>query len=93
MGSLPINSQVNKVVVDPRDPQVVFAAGPAGLFRSKDAGLTWEASGQGLGTTGIVALTLNPAQPDRLYAASADGSLFRSDDNARSWQAIAAEGP
>jgi photosystem II stability/assembly factor-like uncharacterized protein len=91
MGSLPINSQVNKVVVDPRDPQVVFAAGPAGVFRSKDSGLSWEASGQGLGTVGIVALTINPAQPDRLYAASADGSLFRSEDNARSWQAIAAE--
>ena len=88
MGSLPINSQVNKVVVDPRDPQVVFAAGPAGLFRSKDGGLNWEASGQGLGTAGIVALAINPAQPARLYAASADGSLFRSDDNARSWQAV-----
>jgi photosystem II stability/assembly factor-like uncharacterized protein len=93
MGSLPINSQVNKVVVDPRDPQVVFAAGRAGLFRSKDSGLTWEASGQGLGATAIVALALNPAQPDRLYAASADGVLFRSDDNGRSWQAMAAEGP
>lgn len=93
MGSLPINPQVNKVVVDPRDPQVVFAAGPAGVFRSKDSGLTWEATGQGLGTAGIVALTINPAQPDRLYAASADGSLFRSDDNARSWQAVAAEAP
>ena len=89
MGSLPINPQVNKVVVGPRDPQVVFAAGPAGLFRSKDGGLTWEASGQGLGTVAVVALALNPAQPHRLYAASADSSLFRSDDNARSWQAIA----
>ena len=95
MGSLPINSQVNKVVVDPRDPQVVFAAGPAGVFRSNDAGQTWEASGQGLVTTTIVALALNPAQPDRLYAASADGSLFRSEDSARSWQAITSvsEGP
>ena len=92
MGSLPINSQVNKVVVDPRDPQVVFAAGPAGVFRSNDAGQTWTASGQGLGTTAIVALALNPAQPDRLYAARADGSLFHSEDNARSWQAIAAAG-
>lgn len=89
MGSLPINSQVNAVVVDPRDPQVVFAAGPAGLFRSKDGGLTWVASGQGLSTEGIVALALNPAQPDRLYAASVDGAFFRSEDNARTWQAIA----
>lgn len=93
MGSLPINLRVNAVVVDPPDPQVVIAAGPAGLFRSKDGGLTWEDSSQGLGTGGIAALALNPAQPERLYAASVDGSLFRSDDNARSWQAIAAEVP
>ena len=92
MGSLPINSQVNKVVVDPRDPQVVFAAGPAGVFRSKDSGLTWEAGSQGLGTAAIVTLALNPAQPDRLYVASVDGSFFRSEDNARTWQAIATEG-
>lgn len=44
MSSLPVNPQVNKVVVDPRDPQVVFAAGPAGLLRSKDGGLIWEVS-------------------------------------------------
>jgi photosystem II stability/assembly factor-like uncharacterized protein len=92
MGSLPINSQVNKVVVDPRDPQVVFAAGPTGLFRSQDGGLTWETSSQGLDTAGIVALALNPAQPDRLYVASADGSFFRSEDNGRTWQAIAPKG-
>ena len=88
MGSLPINSQVTAVVVDPRDPQVLFAVGPAGLFRSKDGGLTWAASSQGLGTAGIVALALNPAQPERLYAAGVDGSFFRSEDNARTWQAI-----
>lgn len=91
MGSLPINSQVNAVVVDPRDPQVIFAAGPAGLFRSKDGGLTWEASGQGFSTGGIVALALNPAQPERLYVAGVDGVFFRSEDNARTWQAITTE--
>ncbi len=89
MGSLPI-SQVNAVVVDPRNAKVVFAAGAAGVFRSSDGGLTWEASGQGLGSVAVVALALNSAQPDRLYAASADGRLFRSDDHGRNWQSLAA---
>ena len=87
MGSLPI-LQVHAVVVDPRDPRRVFAAGPAGVFRSEDSGLNWQPSSEGLGMVSIVALAQHPAQPDRLYAASADGKLFRSDDAARTWQAV-----
>ncbi len=82
MGSLPI-SPVNIVVVDPRDAKNVFAAGPAGVFRSNDSGLTWQPSGE------IAALALNPSQPDHLYAATGAGALFRSEDNAQRWQAVA----
>ena len=97
MGSLPVNSsvqpaqdrrQVNAIVVDPRDPKSVFAAGPAGVFHSNDSGLTWQPSSEGLGTAAIVALALNPSQPDTLFAATAEGALFRSDDGAQAWQSI-----
>lgn len=88
MGSLPVNSQVNAIVVDPRDPKSVFAAGPAGVFHSNDSGLIWQASNVGLGTAVIVALALNPSQPDTLFAATAEGALFRSDDGAKTWQSI-----
>ena len=95
MGSLPVNSsvrsaqdlrQVNAVVVDPRNPKIVFVAGPGGVFRSSDAGLNWEASNQPL--NGIVALALNPNQPDTLFAVTAEGKLWRSDNAAQSWQEI-----
>ena len=97
MGSLPVNSsvqsaqelrQVNAIVVDPRDPKSVFAAGPAGVFHSNDSGLTWQPGSEGLGTAAIVALALNPSQPDTLFAATADGTLFRSDDGAKTWFSI-----
>ncbi|MCI0549941.1 MAG: hypothetical protein L0287_03215 [Anaerolineae bacterium] len=97
MGSLPVKSsvrsaqdlrQINAVVVDPRDPKIVFAAGPAGVFRSNDSGLTWQSSGEGLETAAIVALALNPSQPDILFAATAEGALFRSVDGAQTWDSI-----
>jgi len=88
MGSLPVNTQVNAVAVDPRDPKIVFAAGPAGVFRSNDSGLNWQASSEGLGTAAIIVLALNPGQPDTLFAATAEGALFRSDDGAQTWQSI-----
>ena len=88
MGSLPVHPQVNVIVIDPRDPKSVFAAGPDGVFHSNDAGLTWQSSSKGLGTAEIIALALNPSQPDTLFAATAEGMLFRSDDGAMTWQAI-----
>ena len=90
MGSLPVNIEVNALVVDPRDPKNVFAAGPAGVFRSNDSGLNWQSSSEGLGTAAIVALALSPGQPDTLFAATAEGALFRSDDGAQTWQSITA---
>ena len=88
MGSLPVNPQVNAVVVDPRDPKSVFAAGVAGVFHSNDSGLNWQPSSKGLGTTAIVALAQNPSEPDTLFAATAEGTLFRSDDGAVTWKVI-----
>lgn len=88
MGSLPVSPQVNAIVVDSRDPKNVFAAGPAGVFRSNDSGLTWQRSSEGLGTAAITALAINSGQPDTLFAATAEGALFRSDDGAQTWQSI-----
>jgi photosystem II stability/assembly factor-like uncharacterized protein len=77
------------VVIDPKQPQRVYAAGDTGLYRSGDAGETWVAANQGLPTDGIVALALDPRQPQRLYAATATGALYTSDDGANSWRALA----
>lgn len=88
MGSLPTETTVRAMLIDPRNPTRVYAAGPAGVFRSDDAGQTWQRADQGLNGVTIVALALNPKQPDVLFAATAQGSLFRSDDGAASWRPL-----
>ncbi|MBI3741819.1 MAG: hypothetical protein HY257_08705 [Chloroflexi bacterium] len=85
---MPVKLQVNAVVVDPRNPKNVFAAGIAGVFRSNDAGLNWESSNKGLANARVIALALNPNSPDTLFAATAEGAIFRSDDGAQTWQSI-----
>lgn len=88
MGSLPVNPGVSAVVVDPRDPKIVFIAGTAGVFRSSDGGLNWEPRRQGLGSVDVAALALNPNHPDTLFVATAGGSFFRSDDAAQNWKPV-----
>ena len=88
MGSLPTNAQVNVIVTDPRDPKNVYAVGPAGVFYSTDAGLTWTARSNGLNNAAIVALTLNPEHPETLFTMTIDNVLFRSDDGGKTWQGV-----
>lgn len=78
------SQEVNAIAVDPMTPQNVYLAGPAGLFRSADGGLAWEAMPFRLSSEPI-ALTLDPQHPFTLFVLLADGSLLRSDDGGTTW--------
>ena len=83
---------VQALAVDPRDAQVLYAAGwtldPAaggGVFRSEDAGHTWQAAG--LSGHAVRAVALAASAPDSLVAGALDG-VFRSRDRGRTWERI-----
>ena len=85
MGSLPINTVVRSVAVDTITPERVYAAGPAGLFRSDDAGQTWIPTGEELPAEPL-AITLDPIEPQVLFVLLIDNSVWRSTDGAATWQ-------
>ena len=97
---------ITDVVFDPRNADVLYAAayqrrrhvgqtiagGPeAGIFKSTDAGASWERLGDGLPTVdmGRIALATDPRHDDRVYAlvvAQDDhGGFFRSEDAGATW--------
>ena len=88
MGSLPANGGISVVVVNPKNPQRVYAAGTTGLYRSDDAGQTWNPATHGLPTGGITALALDPRSPDRLVAATSAGAHYLSQDGATTWREL-----
>ncbi|MCQ3972088.1 MAG: hypothetical protein DPW09_01435 [Anaerolineae bacterium] len=85
MGSLPVNTFIRSIAVDTINPKRVYAAGPAGLFRSDDSGQTWEAAGEGL-VDEPLAVTLDPAAPQTVFTVLSNGSVWRSQDGATTWQ-------
>jgi len=101
------NTGVNNVVLDPRDPDVVYATseqrrrhvhtkiggGPeSAVYKSTDAGATWEKIMNGLpsGHIGGMGLAISPVNPDILYliaeAAGESGGFFRSINRGASWE-------
>jgi photosystem II stability/assembly factor-like uncharacterized protein len=89
---LPTGAQdMNNLLVHPADENLWFASGHPGednmvtsLYRSRDAGSTW----QKIYTGGIMwVLYLDPNNPDNLYA-SDDGKLIKSTDLGDSWSTL-----
>ncbi len=112
------NTGASDLVMDPHNPRILFAGmwqlemrpwtrtsgGPgSGIYRSLDAGVTWERLSKGLpeGDIGKIALSMTAAQPGRLYALletgdglplngeeTNTGELWRSEDRGKTFKLI-----
>jgi photosystem II stability/assembly factor-like uncharacterized protein len=84
VGSLPANSGANQVVIDSQQPKRVYALAKT-IYRSDDAGQTWRPADRGLSQAKIVVFAIDPLHSQRLYAATAVGRLYVTNDGAGSW--------
>lgn len=105
MNAGPMDSgRVSAIATHPTNSGIVYVASAGGgLWRSQDAGLTWKALTDTLGTLGTGALALDPSQPNRLYLGLGDThrtgliddaagtspglGVVRSSDGGNSWSA------
>ena len=76
---LKTSEHIGKIVVDPRNSEVVYVAsqgplwspgGERGLYKTTDGGESWEPVLQVSENTGISDFAMDPSNPDILYAAS-----------------------
>ena len=76
---LPTSQHIGKIVIDPRDANVVYVAavgplwapgGERGLFKTTDGGKTWTNLKEISKYTGFTEIAMDPSNPDVLYAAS-----------------------
>ncbi|MEK6302352.1 MAG: glycosyl hydrolase [Acidobacteriota bacterium] len=97
------------LILDPTNPNIVYAAlwevyrqpwtlesgGPgSGIFKSTDAGDTWNEitrnPGLPKGVTGKAGITVSPANPERVWALveAEEGGVFRSDNAGKTWTKV-----
>ena len=108
------NTGAVQVEIDPVNPAIIYAdmwehqEGPwenarfsgshSGLYKSKDAGTTWERLEQGLPSAdkglGRIGIGISPSDPQRIYAtvdAREGGGIYRSDDAGETWQRVSTD--
>jgi hypothetical protein len=95
---------LHTIVLDPSRPDRMFVAiSAAGVFRSDDAGKTWQATNRGLKSEGIPdpdaevghcvhRIAMHPSRPDVLFMQK-HWDVMRSDDGGDSWVEISGDLP
>ena len=69
-----VGGRTRVLVIDPRDPRRLVAAGVSGgLWRSADGGASWQPVGDLLANLAVNSLAMDPEDPDVLYAGTGEG--------------------
>jgi photosystem II stability/assembly factor-like uncharacterized protein len=81
----PLNSRIQALVAHPKEAHTVLAGGDTGLFVSRDSGARWERLGAEGALPTIWSLTIDPVDPDILFAGTRPAAVYRSRDGGRRW--------
>jgi photosystem II stability/assembly factor-like uncharacterized protein len=98
------SGKVNAFAVDPTNPKIIYVASgrgtgletysSAGAYRTSDGGKTWKAivagltDSNGLTSSVINALWIDPHHPSVILAASEYDGIFRSEDGGSNWRNV-----
>ncbi len=105
------SEHIGRIVVDPRDGKAVYVAaegplwgpgGDRGLYKTTDSGKTWKAVLSISENTGVGDVTLDPSNPDIIYAAAyqrrrhvftlidggPESAIYKSTDAGATWNKL-----
>ena len=77
---------VNRLLIDPADPDVVYAGTTRGAFKTLNKGETWARLAADLGELYVSSLVLEPGNGQHLYMGTSRG-IFQSRDGGQTWKA------
>lgn len=78
-------AKVRAFAINPKNPNLVYAATNGGIYRSADYGNSWAFKSDGLTDKNVTALGINKNSPNLLYAGTFDGNIYFSSDGGDSW--------
>jgi photosystem II stability/assembly factor-like uncharacterized protein len=78
--------EVLTLAIDPASPNILYAAVDGrGIFKSINAGMSWDSANDGLTYNSVFALAIDPSSTTTIYAGTWFGGVFKSTDGGKNW--------
>ncbi|MBZ0222791.1 MAG: hypothetical protein K8F35_07160 [Dokdonella sp.] len=84
----PYGGRINRLLVNPAMPSILYASANGGIFRSNDGGVSWSRKEAGLAGSAAFnfdTLALDAGAPSTLWTFDSFGRLNRTTDGAENW--------
>jgi hypothetical protein len=90
LGPVNISGRVRSMLVDPRNPSVLYAGGVrGGIWKSTTGGSSWSPLNDFLPNMSVTAMVFDPTNPDIIWAGTGEdtigGGIYRSTDAGAHW--------
>ena len=94
-----IGGRTRAIVIDPTNPDIMYAAGvTGGIWKSTDAGASWAVADDSMLNMAVSSLAMDPTNPNVLYAGTGEGffgsgvrqglGIFKSSDAGATWSLL-----
>ncbi|MBK8010159.1 MAG: hypothetical protein IPK13_02355 [Deltaproteobacteria bacterium] len=88
---LGLDGAVAALAFDPVNTDTAYAIAGGVLMKTTDGGAQWSAKNSGLPESGVQLVVVASARPATVFVAACGYGVFRSDDGAENWTALAGE--
>jgi photosystem II stability/assembly factor-like uncharacterized protein len=78
------NVNVFRLVVDPNNPDIVWAATTGGIYKTVDGGANWSLL-DSFGKRVVMSLAIDPNNPNTMLAGEMDVGIWKSSDGGATW--------
>ncbi len=74
------------IELHPKNPDILYVATNDYIYKTRDAGQTWENISRGMTHQRVIALAIDPQLPAMIYAGTKGDAVFKSYDGGHQWR-------
>jgi photosystem II stability/assembly factor-like uncharacterized protein len=76
------------IQLHPKNPDILYVTTNDYIYKSRDAGKTWDNISKGMSHSRVIAMAIDPSYPATVYAGTKGDAVYKSHDGGQRWTSM-----